>query len=368
MHKPVIAILLAGGTGQRFGHETPKQYMPLGGKMIIDHALNALQSNPRIDEVIIVIAQGQTIPYPHFKHVIGGKTRRESVYNALQAITLKDASVLIHDSARPFLYQDSLDRLIDAHAGQHAASLSIPVVDTLRHHNGETVPRDNLQHIQTPQIFDLHTLKKAHETVTENVTDDAALMHAHGCDVLYIQGDQRNFKITTESDYRMAQQIIGADIRVGNGYDVHAIDTHKSYVTLCGITFDNNFGLTGHSDADVGLHALTDAIYGACGAGDIGRHFPPSDMQWKDADSAQFLTHAIQTANQMGGRLNHVDITLICEAPKLKPHYDAMKQRLAQLIQLDVSRIGLKATTSEQLGFTGRGEGIAAQATATVVF
>lgn len=361
--KPIIAVLLAAGRGTRMGSKTPKQFLHLGGRPVYEHALHALSSHTAIERVILVLEPGMTLDHDH-SYIPGGKTRQESVRNALASIDEAEASVLVHDAARPFLTHDMIDRLIEAHEGQKSATLAVPVADTLRRKDGNTVLRDGLYAIQTPQIFDLSALKAAHDANQNTQTDDAGLFK----DVVFVQGDRQNFKITTQDDLRMAQKMMAPDIRTGMGYDVHRIAPEKDHITLFGVTLPNDFGLSGHSDADVGLHAVTDAIYGAIGDGDIGRHFPPSDAQWKDADSRIFLDHALGLMREQGGILTHMDATLICEQPKMTPHYEAMKNRLSEITALPINRIGLKATTSEKLGFTGRGEGIAAQVVVTIIF
>ena len=363
--KQVIAILLAAGQGTRMKSDTPKQLISLGGRTLLSYSLDRLMGHNGIDRVILVLAPGMKLPFdPPCPVVEGGATRQQSVQNALNSLQDQEASILIHDAARPFVTAGSIDRLIAAHQGQYPATLAVPVVDTMRKNNGETIPRDDVYAIQTPQIFDLHALRQAYQDNQNPQTDDAGLFN----DVVFVQGDRQNFKVTTADDLIMAHNMIGPDIRTGIGYDVHQIALDKTHITLFGVTLPHDFGLSGHSDADVGLHAITDAIYGAIGEGDIGRHFPPGEARWKDADSRIFIDHALSMLGNKGGRLTHIDATLICETPKMTPHYEAMKTCLSGITTLPPERIGLKATTSERLGFTGRGEGIAAQAVATVQF
>ena len=312
--------------------------------------------------------------------MIGGSTRQASVHSGLEALAGHAPDrVLIHDAARPFVTTDTISRVIDALDTRTAVLPAVQVTDTLKRvENGTvtaTVARDGLIAAQTPQGFRFDDIAAAHRRAVaegrQDFTDDAAIAEWAGLSVAWVEGDRRNDKITTASDLEAARHAHaeGAShvvTRVGTGFDVHAFAPGNS-VQLCGVEIAHNRALAGHSDADVGLHALCDALYGAVGSGDIGHHFPPSDARWKGTDSAVFLAHARREVAARGGRIVHVDVTLICERPKIGPHRDAMVARLATLLDLDHNSVSVKATTSERLGFTGRGEGIAAQAVATVV-
>lgn len=283
--------------------------------------------------------------------------------------------VLIHDGARPVLSAALIDRVLDALDEHDGALPALPVAETLkRGHDdrtvAETVDRDGLYRAQTPQGFDFAKILAAHQALRgRGFTDDAALAEAMGLSVVMIEGDEDNLKVTTEPDLERAERLLTKtetpDVRVGNGFDVHRLGD-GDHVWLCGVKVDHDAGLVGHSDADVGLHALTDALLGAIGAGDIGQHFPPSDPQWRGASSDRFVAHAAELIRKAGGRVLHVDVTLVLEKPKVGPHRDRMRRRIADILDIAPSRVSLKATTTEGLGFAGRGEGIAAQATATV--
>jgi len=309
----------------------------------------------------------------------GGDSRAASVYAGLKALALRDDVdiVLIHDAARPFISAAVIDRVIDGLDANEGALAMLPAVDAMRRVNeqrriGDDVPRDGIRRAQTPQGFHLRALLDAFATAERSGTlaqhlDDAAIAHANGMGVVAIEGDPANFKLTTPEDFIMADQLLALpDIRNGSGFDVHAFG-EGDHVVLCGIKVPHQFGLTGHSDADVGLHALTDAILGAAAMGDIGRHFPPGDPRWKGADSAQFLSHAVKIVAQEGFALSNVDVTLICERPKIGPVSEAMRERVAEICGLDVGRVSVKATTTERLGFCGREEGIAALASACLI-
>ena len=366
-----LALIVAAGSGSRAGGEVPKQYRRLAGKTLLAHAVDHL-AHPRIDAVQVVIGAGQETAYaaaigarPLPAPVIGGATRRESVANGLAA--LGDAEVvLIHDAARPFLPGAVIDRLLDALERHEGAVPVLPVVDTLTTRSGEAVDREALVRVQTPQAFRLDAIRAAHAAWTGGEpTDDAQVARAAGLDVMLVEGDPALEKLTWEADFARAEA--GRLVpRTGTGFDVHAFGP-GDHVWLGGVRIPHERGLRGHSDADVALHALTDALLGAVAAGDIGDHFPPSDSQWQGAPSSLFLEHAGELVAAAGGRIVHADVTIICEAPRIGPHRDAMRQRIAALLRLPVARISVKATTTERLGFTGRGEGIAAQAVATVM-
>ena len=374
-----VALVVAAGSGSRVGGDLPKQYRRLGGQPLLSHALSALQ-HARIDQVQVVIGEGQdalyqdaagalSLPAP----VSGGATRQQSVRNGLAALARDGAvgQVLIHDAARPFLPPAVVDRLLDALAASEGAVPVLPVVDTLARHDvrlGDAVPRDGLVRVQTPQAFRFADIVRAHAAWQgAEATDDAQVARAAGLGVATVAGDPRLEKLTYDEDFARAEALLAARLtpRTGLGFDVHAFGP-GSALWLGGIEIPHDRGLVGHSDADVVLHALTDALLGAIGAGDIGDHFPPSDPQWRGAPSSLFLERARDLVAQDGGRIVHVDATVVCEAPRIGPHRDAMRRRIADLLRLPIQSVSVKATTTERLGFTGRGEGIAAQAIATV--
>ncbi len=380
---PCIALIVAGGSGQRFGAERPKQYLDLLGKPILRRTLDAFLSHPRITGVQVVIdpawraqydraVAGLTLPEP----VTGGATRQDSVRNgleALAALAAPPARVLIHDAARPLTDAATIGAVIDALDETPGAVAAVPVADTLKRgaHGlvGATVDRDGLWRAQTPQGFRFADILGAHRAAAGlALTDDAAVAEQAGLPVRLIPATEDNFKVTTPDDLTRAARVLMAglgDIRTGTGFDVHRF-TEGDFVTLCGLRVPHDQGLDGHSDADVGLHALTDAILGALAAGDIGSHFPPSDPRWRGADSARFLRHAADLVAERGGIIAHADVTIICERPKVGPHRAAMAARIADILGIAEDRVSVKATTTERLGFTGRGEGIAAQAVATI--
>ena len=369
------AVLLAAGTGTRFGADLPKQYHRIAGQPVLRHAARALAAavdlrQPVGDPVAIAAAlEG----IEHLPPVRGGATRQDSVRAGLDALAAHaPGRVLVHDGARPHIPAGLIDALWAALDRYPGAIPAVPLADTIKRAAqgliAATVPRDHLFRAQTPQAFDFAVLHALHATVPPGATDDASILEAAGRPVALVAGSDDNIKLTFPEDLMRLERILAATLypRVGTGYDVHILAPHRKLI-LCGIDVPHDLGLDGHSDADVGIHALCDAIYGALAEGDIGRHFPPSQAQWKDADSARFLRHAAQRIAARGGRLLNADITLICEKPKIAPHAAAMMQRLADLLETDVSRISVKATTTERLGFTGRMEGIAAQAVATVL-
>jgi 2-C-methyl-D-erythritol 4-phosphate cytidylyltransferase/2-C-methyl-D-erythritol 2,4-cyclodiphosphate synthase len=370
-----VALLVAAGSGIRTGGEVPKQYRQVGGKALLAHAVDALR-HPRIDEVLVVIGTGQEALYrqavrerPLPAPITGGAERQYSVLRGLEAVGHADV-VLIHDAARAFLPAAVIDRLLDALVSRDGAVPVLPVVDTLARADGalgDTVSRKNLVRVQTPQAFRFGAILAAHRAWTGSATDDAQVARAAGLSVATVEGDPMLEKLTYESDFAQWQQRLRARMvsRSGMGFDVHAFEPGDG-LWMGGILIPHDRGLKGHSDADVVLHAVTDALLGAIGEGDIGQHFPPSDPQWRGAASSRFVEHARGLIEARGGRIDHVDATVICEAPKVGPHRDAMRARLADLLGLPLSRVSIKATTSERLGFTGRGEGIAAQAIATV--
>ena len=372
-----VALVVAAGSGSRAGAELPKQYRHLAGRPLLAHALDRLR-HPAVDAMQVVIGEGQEEAYQSAvgiralpSPVPGGATRRQSVINGLEALARQGDvdRVLIHDAARPFLPAAVIDRLLAALATSEGAVPTLPVVDTLAKAAGalgETVARGDLVRVQTPQAFRFEAIRCAHAAWTGGEpTDDAQVARAAGLDVAIVEGDPALEKLTYEADFRRAEAAFLTP-RVGFGFDVHAFAAGEE-LWLGGIRIPHDKGLAGHSDADVVLHALTDAILGAFGAGDIGDHFPPSDPQWRGAASAMFLQHARALVEQAGGRIAHVDVTIICEAPRIGPYRDAMRARIAELLLLPLARTSIKATTTERLGFAGRGEGIAAQAVATIM-
>ncbi len=375
-----IALIVAAGRGQRFGGALPKQYQDLAGRPILAHSLAAFAAHPQVDGVRAVIHPDDRDLYdraaaglPLLEPVAGGAERQESVLNGLESLRDRaPAKVLIHDGARPFPPPAVIAAVVDALDTAPGAIPALPVTDTLKRGGGgligTTVAREGLWRAQTPQGFRFAEILAAHRAaIGSRLTDDAAVAEAAGLAVALVPGHEENAKVTTPDDLRLAELRLAAaeEIRVGNGYDVHRF-APGSVVWLCGLAVPHDRGLLGHSDADVGIHALVDAILGALGAGDIGLHFPPSDPRWKGAASHLFLREACRLVAERRGRLVHLDVTLICERPKVGPHREAMRARLAEICALPLDRVSVKATTTEGLGFTGRQEGIAAQATATL--
>lgn len=375
-----VALVVGAGEGRRFGGELPKQYCPLAGQPVMRRSLLAFLSHPDVTTVKAVIhpnhwdlyeeaARGLGLPEP----VIGGALRQQSVARGLESLTAdKPGTVLIHDAARPLVSGAVISRVLAALQDSPGAIPALPVADTLKRGSGNiisaTLDRQGLWRAQTPQGFRFGDILDAHrQAAGEDLTDDAAIAERAGLAVALVEGSEDNFKVTEPGDLDRAERLFGAgDTRTGMGFDVHRF-SDGDHVMLCGVRIAHDHGLEGHSDADVGLHALTDAILGAIGADDIGAHFPPTDPEWKDAASDVFLHHAGQLVKAQGGRISNLDVTLICEAPKIGPHRDAMKKRVAQILEISEARIGVKATTTERLGFTGRREGIVAQAVATVI-
>ncbi len=371
----IAALLVAAGTGSRFGGSIPKQFMVVAGKPVIRHAAEALLAH-----VFTLLPVGDAEPIaaalnglPVLPAVSGGDTRQASVSAGLRALAGSAPDiVLVHDAARPFLPPTTIPALLAALRTHDGAIPAVPVADTLKRvQSGRitgTVPRDGLFRAQTPQAFRYHLLRALHATGSSGATDDAALLEMAGHAVAIVPGSDDNIKLTFPEDLVRLDRALTQSLlpRTGSGFDVHAAEAGRPLI-LCGITVPHDWGLAGHSDADVGIHALCDAIYGALAEGDIGRHFPPSEAEWKDRDSAHFLRHAAGRIAARGGMLANADVTLICERPKITPHAPAMIARVAELLGVDEGRISVKATTTERLGFTGRGEGIAAQATATVL-
>jgi 2-C-methyl-D-erythritol 4-phosphate cytidylyltransferase / 2-C-methyl-D-erythritol 2,4-cyclodiphosphate synthase len=383
MHETVmtgcIALVVAAGRGTRLGGPLPKQYRELAGRPVLRHSLERFIKHPGIDNVRAVIHPGDRQFYLEaaaglnlLEPVDGGDERQESVRKGLESlIELAPDTVLIHDAARPFVDDALINRVISALDERAGAIPAVPVADTLKRGEGglitATVDRSGLWRAQTPQGFVFDCLIEAHRKYTgERLTDDAALLELAGHGVALVDGSEENTKVTTEQDLQRAANVCAPpEFRTGNGFDVHRF-TEGDIVTICGIHIAHESGLSGHSDADVGLHALTDALFGTIADGDIGSHFPPNEAQWKDADSALFLTEAVNRIAARGGQIINVDVTIICERPKIGPHRERMKARLADILGIELDRISVKATTTERLGFAGRGEGIAAQASATI--
>lgn len=383
-------ILVAAGKGERAGGDLPKQYQLLAGRPLLTHTLAAFAQHPQIGPVVVVIDPAHRQHYDHavaalgasdlhlLPPVAGGTSRQESVMCGLAAlVAAAPARVLIHDAARPFADHALIDRVIAALDHGPAVIAALPVVDTLkRGSDGRitgTVDRSGLWRAQTPQGFHFQAIIDAHRTASgQELTDDAAIMEAAGLPVALVLGSEENVKVTTPEDITRAERILAAarpearlpDVRVASGFDVHTFGP-GDHIMLCGVKVPHSHGLVGHSDADVGLHAITDGVLGTIAAGDIGQHFPPSDARWKGADSSQFLAHAASLVAEKGGIIAHVDLTIICERPKVGPHRAAMQARVAEILGLALDRVAIKATTTEGMGFTGRSEGIAAQATVT---
>lgn len=378
MEQKISALIVAAGRGARAGAGIPKQYRIIAGKTVLQRAAEALLAHPAVSILQIVIHPDDSDLYnaatknlPVAPVVFGGKSRSDSVLLGLKALEeFNPDTVLIHDAARPNLPLQVIDNVLNALQSDKGAVPCLAVVDALWRGDIQVETpenRKNLWRAQTPQGFDFKTILNAHQSATQPADDDVALAHQMGIKVSIVEGSEQNFKITTVADFARAEKaLINMDIRNGNGFDVHAFGM-GNFVILCGIQIPHSNGLSGHSDADVAMHAITDAIFGALCEGDIGQWFPPNDDQWKGADSAIFLQKAIQRVAERGFGLTHIDCTIICETPKIGPHAAAMRAKIAEISGLAVDRVSVKATTSEKLGFTGRGEGIAAMATATLV-
>jgi 2-C-methyl-D-erythritol 4-phosphate cytidylyltransferase/2-C-methyl-D-erythritol 2,4-cyclodiphosphate synthase len=376
------AILLAAGRGKRFGGAVPKQYRMLAGRPLLRHAAEALLRSEGLAGVAVATRPEDRADYESataglglLPPVAGGAERQDSVAAALESLApLEPDAVLIHDGARPLLEPEVTARVRAALADWDGAIAALPVTDTVKRADADgavsdTLDRAGLWRAQTPQGFRFGPFLEAHRRYRgPALSDDAALAERAGLRVRLVMGSEKNLKVTTEDDLLRAEHLLLArcgDLRTGLGFDVHRFGP-GDHVMLCGVRVPHDRGLVGHSDADVGLHALTDAVLGAIAAGDIGLHFPPSDPRWRDADSARFLRHAVDLVRARGGILRHLDVTVICEAPRIGPHRLAMAECIAAIAGLEPDRVGVKATTTEGLGFTGRGEGIAAQAVATV--
>jgi len=387
----MVALIVAAGRGSRFGGAAPKQYARLAGLPLLRHSLLAFAGHPKIDAVQAVIhpddrdlfdaaAEGLKLLPP----VDGGESRQHSVLRGLESLaSLEPYAVLVHDGARPYVTEAVISRIVAGLKQSEGVVAALPVVETLKRVDpderriSDTVQRENLWHAQTPQGFRFDAILTAHRHseksgLLQNMTDDSAVAEHAGLTISVVEGDPRNIKVTTAEDLKTLERWMcpendsrQQDLRTASGFDVHRFGTGDA-VLLCGVTIPHSRGLQGHSDADVGLHALTDAILGTIAAGDIGQHFPPSESRWRDASSKIFLDHAARLVREMGGTIRHLDITLICEEPKIAPHKESMRHVIAEIVRIDAARVSIKATTTEGLGFAGRGEGIAAQATATV--
>ncbi len=372
-------ILVAAGIGQRAGGDVPKQYQVLAGKPLICHTLTNLKKSHNFNAVRVLVAKDDIWIDGVLEDLglvsvttLSGATRTDSVRAGLESLRRDGIDhVYIHDAARPFVSVPLMQALQTALTDSPAAAPALPIADAVKTLDGESVDRDQLRRVQTPQAFHFPKIMAGFDALPEGeaLADDIAVAVNAGLSVAFTPGDPDNFKVTYPEDFAKAARMMETDsyIAMGSGYDVHQFD-HGSDdpLWLCGVPIDCGYTLLGHSDADAGLHALTDAILGALCFGDIGDHFPPSDPQWKGAASDKFLLFAMDKLRDRGGALQHVDVTLICEQPKIKPHREAMRARIAELCALPLSRVSVKATTTEKLGFTGRKEGLAAQATATV--
>jgi 2-C-methyl-D-erythritol 4-phosphate cytidylyltransferase/2-C-methyl-D-erythritol 2,4-cyclodiphosphate synthase len=388
----VAALIVAAGRGERAGQsaEGPKQYRSIGGRAVLAHTVAAFSRHPLIEEVAVVIHPDdgelfEAAVGPHrLQRVLavhGGPTRQASTRLGLLALRPADPDcVLIHDGVRPFVDAGLIERVIKIGSEGMGALPALPVSETLKRCGADglvvdTVDRSTLFAAQTPQGFPFRAILDAHERAfqagRQDFTDDAAIAEWAGLPVRIVEGSADNVKLTWARDIALADERLSRgvfpDIRVGNGYDVHSFEA-GDHVTLCGVDIPHDRRLSGHSDADVGLHALTDALLATCGAGDIGTHFPPSDPQWKGAASRLFVEHAAAIVREKGGRIANADVTLICEAPKIGPHREKMVSAMAAMLKIAPERISVKATTNEKLGFIGRGEGIAAIATASVAY
>ncbi|WP_171231533.1 bifunctional 2-C-methyl-D-erythritol 4-phosphate cytidylyltransferase/2-C-methyl-D-erythritol 2,4-cyclodiphosphate synthase [Ruegeria sp. HKCCA4812] len=370
------AIIVAAGRGSRAGGGVPKQWRSLAGRRVADWTIERFRG--QVDHIVLVLSDEDSAAWEEFHETelilaAGGTDRAGSVRNGLAALADRNVQrVLIHDVARPCVTPRIITDVLNALETCPAAAPGLAVTDALwvGHEQAVTGTQDrsNLFAAQTPQGFHYDTITAAHAAHPGGAADDVEVARAAGLDVCIIPGDADNLKITRPEDFARAERIMGTemDVRLGNGYDVHRFGD-GDHVILCGVKVPHDRGLQGHSDADVGMHAVTDAIYGALAQGDIGQHFPPSDPQWKGAASEIFLRHAVELAGQMGYRISNVDCTLVCEYPKIGPHAPAMREKMSEIMDLRADQVSVKATTSERLGFTGRSEGIASLATACLV-
>ena len=377
-----VALIVSAGRGRRISGKTPKQYLPLGGETILSKTARAFINHKKIDAVRIVIHPDDQDLYDTatgglnlLSPVYGGPERQDSVRNGLESLEeLSPLNVLIHDSVRPFVSHSLIDRILNMLLDGKGCIPGVPIMDAIKLLDDgkivKSLERSNIWRVQTPQGFPFDQILAAHRSlIGNNLADDAAVAEAYGLSVVVVQGLLDNEKITNKEDLEKAMQKYSLklpDIRVGNGYDVHRF-SKGDFVTICGIKIPFSFGLEGHSDADVGLHALTDAILGALGKGDIGEYFPSTDEQWRNASSHIFLRHAGEVLSSMNASVQNLDITIICEVPKISPYRDEMKNNICEILSISPSRVNVKGKTNETLGFIGRKEGIAAQATATIL-
>jgi 2-C-methyl-D-erythritol 4-phosphate cytidylyltransferase/2-C-methyl-D-erythritol 2,4-cyclodiphosphate synthase len=374
----IHAIIVAAGAGLRAGGGVPKQYRAVAGQPLLRHAVERLLGHPAITGVSVVINPECRALYDEAvaglglsEPIVGGATRQESVLAGLEALAADPPDiVLVHDAARAFVPDAVIDALVAAFDDDvDGACPALPQIDSLRRGEGgrysDSVDRDALWRVQTPQAFRTPAILAAHRAAASGATDEVAIALAAGLRVAITPGDERAFKVTEPADFAKAEVMTTFSSRAASGFDVHKFGP-GDHVWLCGVKVPHDHGLIGHSDADAGLHALTDALLGTIAAGDIGDHFPPSDERWRGAASDQFLAHSAHLVRERGGLIDHVDVTLICERPKVGPHREAMRARIAEILGLGIDRVSVKATTTEKLGFTGRQEGIAAQAMASV--
>jgi 2-C-methyl-D-erythritol 4-phosphate cytidylyltransferase/2-C-methyl-D-erythritol 2,4-cyclodiphosphate synthase len=379
----IAALIVAAGRGIRAAQDLPKQYVSMGGVPLLRRTVEAFLSHRSIDAVQVVISREDDALYRSataglsglLAPAIGNNTRQKSVLNGLEALAgASPQMVLVHDAARPFVSAAVVDRVLAGCSEGRGAIPVVAVADALRRVNGESleeISRDKLVAVQTPQGFPFALILAAHRAAARaghtDLADDSAVAALAGLPVHAVAGDRRNVKLTEPEDFALAEDMLArsTETRCAQGFDVHAFGLGSS-VRLCGVNIPYDKGLVGHSDADVGLHALTDALLGTIADADIGAHFPPSDQRFKDASSDRFLADAVQRLRNHGGRVLNLDVTLVCEAPKIAPHRDAMREAIAAIVGVSVLRVSVKATTSEKLGFTGRGEGVAAFAIATV--
>lgn len=379
--RKIVALIVAAGQGSRAGGDRPKQFRMVADKAVLAHAHDALTAHGAIDAIHVVLGVGQEAQARAMlgdraaTFVTGADSRHGSVRAGLEAIAAAGGAdiVLIHDAARPFLPGAVIDRLLGVLDSAEGAIPALPVADTLVRGDGavmgDGVDRTGLHRVQTPQAFRFDAILAAHRAWDESreATDDAQILKGWGHDVILVQGDERLEKLTYPQDFARAEAALAAprSTRVGMGYDVHRLAPNEE-LWLAGILVPHDRGLAGHSDADVALHAIVDAMLGALAEGDIGSHFPPSDAQWRGASSDRFLAYARDRVAVRDGVIEHIDLTIICEAPKIGPHRDAMRVRIAEILAVPLDRVSVKATTTERLGFAGRREGIAAQAVATL--
>ena len=378
-----IALILSGGSGARFVAQTPKQYLPLGDRVVIRHAVDTFLDHPGIDAVRIVRRPQDITLYEDafcgvsiLDPVDGGETRQESVLLGLESLEdIAPTLVLIHDGARPFPNAGLITRTLEALNSHQAAIPALPVFDTIKQVASDaktvekTLGRQKLWLAQTPQAFDYKTILAAHRNAAGMELNDDSMVAEHaGIPVAIVDGNEENIKITTQENMQQARKMLdlGSIVtRVGTGFDVHQFGP-GDHTILCGIKVPHDHGLEGHSDADAPMHALTDALLGAIAAGDIGSHFPPSEEKWRGAASSEFLRHAAALVADLNGKIQNVDVTIICERPKIGPYRDTMRQKLAEILEIPITAVSVKATTTEQLGFTGRNEGLAAQAIVSI--